>query len=234
MLETYENEHRIYSEYRKNVADIEQKVSDGLDKAILAISSAALGFSVTIYKSDPSLFSRSCGFNLSLILFCLALLFVIISQLFASYICSKYLDNTYSIIENRLTIIDEIKSGNPNPTPETSFDDQHNLKKINRFFHFGSGIILCISIITFGFSILTIYSGDKHETTSTSQSTTETNKPESKSEREDSSSTTTSATVKTDKTDKETIGKEPTNMTEPVFIPNQAPPPTPPPTKPKK
>lgn len=228
MLETYEKEHKIYSEYRKTVADIEQKVSDGLDKAILAISSAALGFSVTIYKSDPSLFSKSNSFNLSL--FCLSLLFVIISQLLASYICAKYLENTDDIIENRLTIIDDIKSGNQNATPEALFDKQYGLKKTNRFFHFGSGVILCLSIITFSYSVLTIYSGDKYETPSPSLATTKTNKPESRSECKDSSATTTAPTIKADQ---KIIREEPTNMTEPKFIPNQAPPPAPPPTKPK-
>jgi hypothetical protein len=227
----YEIDYKIYSEYRKTLADIEQKVSDGLDKAILGISSAALGFSVTLYKSQESIFSTSVSFKTSILLFCISLCCVIVSQLLASYLCAQYRGNADKIIENRLTLLKEIQNTGIATTEELNFNHHYKLKLTNNAFHYGAGVILAISISFFSYSILNIYSGAKDETKKEeTQITREASDTRSNTTHNSSASTAATTTIQTTQ---KTVKMENLEMTKPVFIPNQAPPPPPPPTKPR-
>lgn len=56
LLETECNrEYEHYSEYRKELVEGEQKVSEGLDRSVLAVSTIALGLTTVLFKAIVNL-----------------------------------------------------------------------------------------------------------------------------------------------------------------------------------
>ncbi|PST86665.1 hypothetical protein C9I86_14315 [Photobacterium sp. NCIMB 13483] len=146
-FEDYEH----YKEYRDFLIDGEMKVSEGLDKAVLTISSAALGltfaFSQSVLKSG--VISGIEWLKASWLFFGLSVTLVLASLLMSGFI---YLSNRKmcdSVMSNRVQIIESLRSDSHNCPEKVGFTDS-KLRCLNQALHFIGPFFLVLGILCVG------------------------------------------------------------------------------------
>ena len=233
-------EYQHYNEYRDMLIDGEQKVSEGLDKAILAISSVALGltfhFARSVWGADGVV---SVGWLKSSWLFFGGSLVCVLASLSLSggiyYLNRKLCD---SIMKNRSQIIEDIRSGSGTLSAKIDFSERANLVRLNHLFHYIAPVCLVVGIICIGVFFnknIGVPTNDKETSTQSKTCTKDTRQP-----REAHSSTPTAAA--TQKPNETVILISETKVKDTILdispnkpiIPNQVPPPSPPPPLPAK
>jgi hypothetical protein len=140
-----------YKEYRDFLIDGELKVSEGLDKAILAISSAALGLTFAFSKSimgkiDLVEFS---WLQFSWLFLGCSLCSVLLSLMLASLIYYLNRRQCDLIMKNRSDIILKLRAKEVYSEP-VKFKEAVSLKRVNLFFHFLSPVLLVFGVLAIG------------------------------------------------------------------------------------
>jgi hypothetical protein len=145
-------DYEHYKEYRDLLIDGEQKVSEGLDKAILAISSAALGLTFTFGKSliGTNNLVEISWLKSSWLFLGLSLFSVLVSLSMAGFIYHLNRKQCDLIMENRSEIISKNRDSSDSVPNKIEFNDSVHLKNINFFFHFSSPVFLIAGGICIG------------------------------------------------------------------------------------
>lgn len=156
MSSTEENscfsDYEHYKEYRDLLIDGEQKVSEGLDKAILAISSAALGLTFAFSKSimGTTGLVELAWLKLSWVLLGASLCSVLLSLTISGLIYFKNRNKCDEIMANRSQIIESIRSTSDSHPQKIEFKDSAILRGFNLFFHYISPVLLISGVLFIG------------------------------------------------------------------------------------
>lgn len=145
-------DYEHYKEYRDLLIDGEQKVSEGLDKAILAISSAALGLTFAFSKSIMGITGlvELSWLKHSWLFLGASLCSVLLSLTISSLIYSKNRNQCDVIMANRSRIIDSLRSTSEKHPNKIEFKDPALLRKLNLFFHYISPALLIAGVLFIG------------------------------------------------------------------------------------
>ncbi|MBF4337268.1 hypothetical protein [Vibrio anguillarum] len=147
-----ESEYDHYSEYRASLVEGEQKVSEGLDKAVLTITSAALGLTFTLYK----MFGFSPTGNTvtylqsSWVFLGLSLFFVLASLLLSGLLHQLNIQQVDSILHNRIDLMTTINEESTESSQKLEFKVNRVLTAIARFCHYMGAVALFIGVVSFG------------------------------------------------------------------------------------
>ncbi|MBW3528662.1 hypothetical protein KO533_19130 [Shewanella sp. NKUCC05_KAH] len=161
-VEQLNSEIESYLNYRNQLVEGETKVSEGLDKAVLAISSAGLGLTFTLFDKlyikgnvDSLIFAKS-----SWLFFVISVFFVLSSLLFSGHLyyrnrelSDSIIQNRMSIIsalQNRISIISAIQNEDDDVPEEEVFSENKKLVLIARLSHYFGAIALFLAIAMFG------------------------------------------------------------------------------------
>ena len=209
--EQYFSDYDHYKEYRDQLIDGEQKVSEGLDKAILAISSAALGLTFALVKSlieEDSLNSLTL-LKSGWLFLGLSMFSVLGSLSIAGLIYYLHRLKCDKIMENRSVLINALRSS-ITPPAVIEFTEAKNLRVINLIFHFLSPIFLMLGVLLIGI-FLNLNWGIKldEQTGSTETAVTITTRESGAAH----TSTTTTSTTETNAKGKELKNGKETNTT---------------------
>jgi len=172
-----DSDYQSFSEYRKFLLEGEQKVSEGLDKAILTISSAAIGFTFLVIKELYKIGNVQyyIYLQLSWLILGASLLAVLLSLLLSGHLYHLGIKQVDKLLNNRVTILKSIIERKPELEPKTDFIHEVIISKIARFFHYSSALFLVIGILFFGFFINSNFgekSNDRSRQVQESSSTT--------------------------------------------------------------
>ncbi|EPE5851727.1 hypothetical protein ACTHEH_004190, partial [Vibrio vulnificus] len=151
-IEQLNSEIESYLNYRSQLVEGETKVSEGLDKAVLAISSAGLGLTFTLFDKlyiegnvDSLIFAKS-----SWLLFVVSVFFVLSSLLFSGHLYYRNRELSDSIIQNRISIISAIQNEDEEVPEEAVFSESKKLVIVARLSHYFGAIALFLAIASFG------------------------------------------------------------------------------------
>ncbi|MGF1761712.1 hypothetical protein L4D76_28210 [Photobacterium sagamiensis] len=144
-------DYEHYKEYRDFLNDGEIKVSEGLDKAVLTISSAALGLTFTFSKSmlDSGELVSIGWLKVSWLFFGLSVFFVLVSLFISGFI---YLSNRQmcdSVMTNRVEIIECLRAP-PKACPEKIEFTDSKFRGLNQISHFAAPVFLVFGILWLG------------------------------------------------------------------------------------
>lgn len=152
LLEQCNSDYETFSEYRTQLLEGEQKVSEGLDKAVLAISSAALGLTFTLFKtfyisgSESSLtYIKYSWLFLGISMSC-----VIISLLLSGHLYFQNRKQTDKILANRAAVIACIQDQSESQPEVEDFQERSLFQNIIRIVHYSGAIALIIGVLLFG------------------------------------------------------------------------------------
>ncbi|MCG9628087.1 hypothetical protein L1D34_25000 [Vibrio mediterranei] len=188
-----EAEYDHYSEYRASLIEGEQKVSEGLDKAVLTITSAALGLTFTLYKmfgfsptGNTVTYLQSSWVFLSLSLF-----FVLSSLLLSGLLYQLNIRQVDSVLHNRIKLMNSVNDESVELSQKIEFKVNGILTAIARFCHYMGAVALFVGVLSFGLYV--------NSNITTSNEVQCVNQAQCQSGRglENSGSTTTSCSTKT-------------------------------------
>tara|TARA_R110002050_G_scaffold151812_3_gene279013 strand:- start:322 stop:894 length:573 start_codon:yes stop_codon:yes gene_type:complete len=181
-IEQFNSEIESYLKYRNQLVEGEIKVSEGLDKAVLAISSAGLGLTFTLFEKlyikgnvDSLIFTKSSWF-----FFVISVFFVLSSLLFSGHLYYRNRKLSDIIIENRFTIISAIQNKDEDLPEEEQFSENRALVRIARISHYLGAIALFLAIALFGLFVLKNTDFQKFESIQVTEVKQPTNKTEIK------------------------------------------------------
>ncbi|WP_264878327.1 hypothetical protein [Vibrio agarivorans] len=205
--------------YRDFLIDGEQKVSEGMDKAVLAISSAALGLTFTFGKSafDSGELLNIGYLKLSWLLLGLSVTFVLTSLLCSGLIYHFHRKKCDVIMNNRCQIIQSLNDDNDIEVIE--FKESTGLRITNQLFHFLAPIMLAVGVIFLGLFFNSNLGSSIDATKTNTQTQPTTCETERYREEDTSSATSTTSTenaAQTQNVEEERYANEqrPTNNSE--------------------
>jgi len=145
-------DYQSYSEYRNFLLEGEQKVSEGLDKAILTISSAAIGFTFLLIKELHTTGNiQDYGYlQLSWLTLGASLFAVLLSLLLSGHLYHLGIKQVDKLLNNRVTILKSINESKTELEPKIDYNNNVIMSKIARFFHYSSALSLVVGILFFG------------------------------------------------------------------------------------
>ncbi|PKF78722.1 hypothetical protein CW749_16785 [Vibrio sp. vnigr-6D03] len=151
-VEQLSSEIESYLNYRSQLVEGETKVSEGLDKAVLAISSAGLGLTFTLFDKlyiegnvDSLIYAKS-----SWVFFVISVFFVLSSLLLSGYLYYRNRELSDSIIQNRISIRSAIQNEDDEVPEEEAFSENKILVFVARLSHYFGAIALFFAIALFG------------------------------------------------------------------------------------
>lgn len=141
-----------YCTYRADLVSGEQKVSDGLDKAVLTISSAALGLIFTIFDRlyTGSDVTSLANFRWSWVLLCGSVLFVLLSLLLSGHLYHRNLIQVDRILSNRAEIIDALLNSTHAAPNKQTFESSRFTDSFVRISHYAGSVFLFLGLLNFG------------------------------------------------------------------------------------
>lgn len=238
--ELYYSDYEHYREYRDQLIDGEQKVSEGLDKAILAISSAALGLTFTLIKSlvGESSVNEVIYLKWGCSLLGLSLFSVLVSLSIAGLLYHMHRVQCDKIMMNRSEMISAIQSDAALPD-KLEFEEHRKIKVTNLIFHYMAPLLLISGVLMVGMFFNANIGANINEPATASSKTSTATAEQAGSKHTSSTTTSPSETNATKEAisygqKTSTTSATPTNKTEEMMVTHkpQVPPPPPPPTKP--
>lgn len=207
--EKYFTEYDHFREYRDQLIDGEQKVSEGLDKAILGISSAALGLTFALVKSliDTNFLMSLYLLKWGWLFLGLSMFSVLISLSFSGLIYYLNRLKCDKIMENRSNIIQALRDSENLPEV-IEFKDAARLKLFNLMFHYLSPIFLMLGVLLIGIFLNLNWGTKLDEQTNSTQAT---NTVGARKSAEAYSSATSTSTAETNATEKGLTNRKETN-----------------------
>ncbi|WP_022943312.1 hypothetical protein [Psychromonas hadalis] len=138
--------------YRDTLLERDQKVSEGLDKAILAISSTALGL---IFAFSKSIWLQDNLTAISLLKFSWLLLGLSLFCVLSSLVISGLLNHIYRhkcdrILENRAVMIADLREKKDEIPQKLEFEEAKKITILNNVFHFSGPVFLIIGVLCVG------------------------------------------------------------------------------------
>ncbi|EJL6551762.1 hypothetical protein ACPD1L_003648 [Vibrio cholerae] len=152
LTEKYYSDYDSFSEYRSQLIEGEGKVSEGLDKAVLAIASAGLGLTFTLFdklyvkgNTESVIFAQaSWGFLV------LSVFFVLASLLISGHLYYSNRKEVDKILKNRADIIVSLQNGGDEHPEAIVFAEKKSFDFSARFSHYSGAITLFLGIASFG------------------------------------------------------------------------------------
>jgi len=155
------DEYDFYSKYRSGIDESELKNSEASDKAVLTISSVAIGLLFNYGKSSAGTENETL-LVIGWFLIATSMGFVILSMYFSGWLLGKNRKRVDLILSDRVEIIkrlykyEEIAETNNFKIKEVKIEkvDFIHSKKVNiwtKLFHYGAPVLLLIGIVSIGF-----------------------------------------------------------------------------------